>query len=254
MKRLLFLMLMALFVMACGEGTVHLLTKDIVSDAASCYESIHVVNDTYLVTLDKTCVDLELSGLGTIPRDTPPTQTETPIDWELLTQTGKWELLVTLPRNNLNPDMFRMVDEYIDPITSAYVDGKDFLFVIFNARYTRQKHFFLIQPEPPPLPEYDEFGRQLPGQSSLHVWHFPDPDAWWFQYWGNPHFQDRTQAGFTVAFDVLRMFEPSVPGVEKEREYLHAPLFGTSLDGIHGPGTGAAPEIKQDFELKIYVR
>ena len=57
-----------------------------------------------------------------------------------------------------------------------------------------------------------------------------------------------------MAFDVKRMFEPSVLGVKKAREYLFSPQFGTSLDGIHGPGGGNSPEIKQDFELKIYVR
>lgn len=57
-----------------------------------------------------------------------------------------------------------------------------------------------------------------------------------------------------LLFDVKRMFEPSVPGVKKAREYLFSPQFGTSLDGIHSPGGGNSPEIKQGFELKIYVR
>ena len=154
---------------------------------------------------------------------------------------GDWEYLVTLPRQNLSPAKFRMVDEWIDPITSAYVAGKDFLFVIFSETHTRQKQFFLEQPEPP---------RKKP---PLQVWHFPDPDAWWFQYWGNAAFQNREKAGFTVAFDRTPMFEPSNPEHKKVREYLFAPELGTSLEGT-GVGWAGAPEIKEGFELKIYVR
>ena len=31
------------------------------TDAAGCYESVEVVDDAYLVSLDKTCVDFALS-------------------------------------------------------------------------------------------------------------------------------------------------------------------------------------------------
>ena len=187
------------------------------------------------------------------------TETETSpvvptVDWELLLQDGDWERLAILPRHNLYPDTFRMVDEYIDPITSAYAAGKHFAFVIYKDTYIRQKQFFLVQPEPPAKPEFDEDSRLLPGQPTpLHVWHFPDPDAWWFQYWGNAAVQDREKAGFTVKFDMTPMFQPSVPGVKKEREYLFGPEFGTSLDGV-GVGGPGAPEIKVDWVLNIYVR
>ena len=147
-----------------------------------------------------------------------------------------------------------MVDEYIDPITSAYVAGKHFAFVIYKDTYIRQKQFFLVQPEPPRKPEYYEDGRPIPGgPTALKVWHFPDPDAWWFQYWGNPSVQNREKAGFTVRFDLTPMFEPEAPGAKKEREYLFSPEFGTSLDGFYVGGSGA-PEIKEGFALKIYVK
>ena len=56
-----------------------------------------------------------------------------------------------------------------------------------------------------------------------------------------------------MEFDMTPMFEPSVPGAKKEREYLFYPEFGTSLDGVFVGGPGA-PEIKEGFSLKIYVR
>ena len=168
------------------------------------------------------------SDFGTIP-----TEVTTPKLAE------DWEHVVTLPRQNLSPHKFRMVDEWIDPITSAYVEGKDFLFVIYREGFVREKHFFLDQPEPP--------------SSARLVWHFADPDAWWFQYWGNADFQDREEAGLTVAFDSSPMPEPSVPGAVKTREYLFGPDFGTSLEGL-GVGGPGAPEIKEGFQLKIYVR
>ena len=152
-----------------------------------------------------------------------------------------WEHLVTLPRQNLLPYKFRMVDEWIDPIVSAYVEGKDFLFQIYHERQTRQQYFFLDQPEPPSL------------KPKLQVWHFPDPDGWWFQYWGRAALQNREKAGFTVVFDMSPMPDPSNPEVKKEREYAFAPDFGTSLEGF-GVGGPGAPEIKEDFVLKIYVR
>ena len=171
---------------------------------------------------------------------------------------GDWQLLVELPRQNLSPDRFRMVDEWIDPITSAYVDGKDFLFVILlpgkelpdpgkdfpDGRRTgyniHSARFYL---ESPGL-LYDVLGAQM--------FHFPDPNGRWFTHWDRAG-RDRTQTGFTVWFDSTPMFEPSVPGVEKSREYLHGPNFGTSLDG-ELVGGGGAPEIKVDWVLKIYVR
>ena len=199
---------------------------------------------------------LVLLGCG----DGTETETETEtspvvptVDWELLLQDGDWERLAILPRHNLYPDTFRMVDEYIDPITSAYVAGKHFAFVIYKDTYIRQKQFFLVQPEPPRVPKFAPSGEPLLGEPTpLHVWHFPDPDAWWFQHWDRAG-RDRTESGFTIEFDMTPMFEPSVPGVEKSRDYLHFPEFGTSLDGLDVGGPGA-PEIKEGFALKIYVR
>ena len=164
---------------------------------------------------------------------------------------GDWVLLVELPRRNLEPDRFRMVKEWIDPVTSAYVDGKDFLFVILfpgkelpDGRRTGyniySSRFYL---ESPGL-LHDVLGVQ--------IFHFPDPNGRWFTHWDRAG-RDRTQAGLTVEFDSTPMFEPSVPGVEKSRDYLYFPDFGTSLDGVR-VGGGGAPEIKVDWVLRIYTR
>ena len=164
---------------------------------------------------------------------------------------GNWELLVTLPRRNLSPASFRMVDEWIDPITEAYVDGKDFLFLIYEPRKQTgpdSSTFRIYQSR-----YYLEAPGLLHAETDTLRYHFPDPDAWWFQYWGNAAFQDRTIAGFTVEFNTTPMFEPTNPAVEKQREYLYAPEFGTTLDGQSVAGRGA-PEIREGLLLNIYVR
>ena len=84
MKRFFLFTLIALTLLGCGEGRIDLLTKDVITDAASCYESIEATEDTYLVALDQNCVDLELSGIGgvqpTAPQETLPRER----DWELI--------------------------------------------------------------------------------------------------------------------------------------------------------------------------
>ena len=45
---------------------------------------------------------------------------------------GDWTLLTKLDRNNFALDKFRVPEEEIDPITQAYADQKDFLFVIYQ--------------------------------------------------------------------------------------------------------------------------
>ena len=172
---------------------------------------------------------------------------------------GDWVLLVELPRQNLNPDKFRMVNEWIDPIVQAYIDGKDFLFVILlpgkelpdpgedfpDGRRTgyniHSARFYL---ESPGL-LHDVLGAQM--------FHFPDSNGRWFTHWDRAG-RDRTRTGFTVLFDSTPMPEPMiVPGAKKEREYIFGPDLGTSLDGLVVGGSGA-PEIKVDWVLRIYTR
>ena len=165
---------------------------------------------------------------------------------------GDWVLLVELPRQNLNPDTFRMVNEWIDPIVQAYIDGKDFLFVILSpgkelpdgSRILYNIHSARFYLESPGL-LHDVLGAQM--------FHFPDPNGRWFTHWDRAG-RDRTQAGFTVKFNSAPMPEPTiVPGAKKEREYAFGPVFGTSLDG-QVVGESGSPEIKVDWVLRIYTR
>ena len=255
MKHILMLTLMvSLCCIGCGEGGLDLITRESIEDVVSCYESVETDGDKYYIALDKNCIDMELSGLGTPVTQPPAIAVEPtvkqyaipaehpsiPADQFTITE-GDWEHIVTLPRDNLRPHRFRMVDEWIDPITSAYVAGKDFLFVLFTEISIGEIHFLLDQPAPPRK------------GSPLQVWHFPTPDAGWFRYWGRAEFQNREKAGFTVEFDTTPMFQPNTPGVKKPREYLFSPEFGTSLNGLR-VGGGAAPEIDEGVQLAIYVR
>ena len=146
---------------------------------------------------------------------------------------GDWVLLVELPRQNLYPYQFRMVKEWIDPILQAYVDQKDFLFVILfpgkelpDGRRTGyaigSARFYL---ESPGL---------LDDVLKAQIFHFPDPQGGWYQHWDRAG-RDRTQAGFTVELGLL------------------GPGFGTSLDGGR-IGGGGAPEIRVGWVLRIYTR
>ena len=164
---------------------------------------------------------------------------------------GDWLLLVELPRKNLSPDSFRMVDEWIDPILQAYVDQKDFLFVIYKPG-KRLPNGTLTGYNVHSARFYLEAPGLLHETAPVQRFHFPDPNGHWFQHWDRAG-RDRTQSGFTVFFDTTPMFEPSVRGVEKSREYLYLPEFGTSLDGV-GVGGPGAPEIKVDWVLRIYTR
>ena len=166
---------------------------------------------------------------------------------------GDWVLLVELPRRNLSPDSFRMVNEWIDPIVQAYVDGKDFLFVIYLP--SRDGRALGVERTGGNIYQaryYLEAPGLLYKNTTLQRFHFVDPAARWFIHWDRAG-RDRTQSGFTVTFNSTPMPDPLAEGVEKSREYLHGPEFGTSLDGVFVGGPGA-PEIKVDWVLRIYTR
>ena len=67
----MFLSLLTRTLIACGEGRLDLITTDTITDAANCYQSVEVVDDAYLVALDKTCIALELSGFADV---SPPVE------------------------------------------------------------------------------------------------------------------------------------------------------------------------------------
>ena len=208
-----FLILFALTILACGD--LNLISNDVISDVASCYQSVEATDDSYIVSLEKDCIDFELSGIGGTPSTQP------------------WELITTLERHPIEYDKFYVPDASIDVIIGSFAAGDDFLFVIAGENYIRHEQFYFRQPEPP---------RSHP---PLHTWHYPSISTW-YRFWGNPHFEDRTHAGFTANMDLTSDFNG-------ERDYFFAPEFGTSLDGVFVGGPGA-PHIKDGIVLKIYVR
>ena len=155
---------------------------------------------------------------------------------------GDWQLLVELPRVNLSPDRFRMSDEWIDPITQAYVDGKDFLFVIYNPGVVLAdgtKTLYHIYSA--------RFYLEAPGLLDLptQAFHFPDPDGRWFQYWGRYSSEAYPNTGFAVQFDSKSV------DFDIDRKYFWSPKFGTSY---RGDGVGDGPEINPYWVLRIYTR
>ena len=117
MKRFFLLTLFALTLMACGEGRVGLITDDVVTDAAGCYESVEVVDDAYLVSLDKTCVDFALSDFVI---ESPPVEQGT------LPAVRDWALVATLERDIRQKHWHQFyVQEDIEPkILTAYTQGQ----------------------------------------------------------------------------------------------------------------------------------
>ena len=214
MKSFLLLILFALTLIGCGEGRVDLITDDVVTDVTDCYQILEATESSYIVALDKACVDNVVAGFG------PP-------------EIQTWELLVVLERHPIQRYQFYVPDAYIDVITGAFAAGNDFLFVIAGERFIRHEQFYFRQPEPPR------------SQPPLHTWHYPTMSTW-YTFWGNPRVQDRTHAGFSANMDLT-------PDPNQERQYFFAPQFGTSLNGafVGGPG---APYIKDGIVLKIYVR
>ena len=47
-------------------------------------------------------------------------------DWDRRKPADDWEHVATLPRQNLAPHKFRMVDEWIDPLTECVCGGERF--------------------------------------------------------------------------------------------------------------------------------
>ena len=242
MKRFLLFTLFALTLMACGEGRVNLITKDAISDAAGCYESVEVVDDAYLVSLDKNCVDFALSDFVIESQ---------PVEQGTLPAVRDWELIATLERDIRQRHWHQFyVQEDVEPgILSAYTQGKDFLFVIENSELPigvtsfTPIQFYYHQPE---VPE---------GRNILFY-----PSSGWFTHWGPKQTFggtpiDRSGAGFIVDFD------PGFPGSEfnhpnnKQKQWVSGSLeFRTTLEKWRLLTPTYSPHIIDGYVLKIYVR
>lgn len=167
-----------------------------------------------------------------------------------LKPAADWVLLVQLKRNNRSPERFNVIDEDIDPLTEAYVAGKDFLFVVGWDHSVTRSYYYFDQPAPPELPRFDIHGQALPGVSAVQIWHFTDTDAWWFQWFLRVVSEkDKAHAGFGVDWDVT-----PVTGNKPDRKYLSGPTIGASVEHLYAVGF-SAPEIEnENIWLRIYVR
>ena len=171
MKRF-FVLLLTFSVLGCGDGRVDLITDDVVTDAAGCYKSVEVVDDAYLVSLDKNCVDLALSDFVI---ESPPVEQGT------LPAVRDWVLVATLERDvrQRHWHEFHVQEGTDQPILQAYEAGKDFLFVIeYEGPVALESivpiQFYFHQPEPPVDAE-SEIART--------VLYYPSPPSW-YEHWG----------------------------------------------------------------------
>ena len=169
---------------------------------------------------------------------------------------GDWTLLTKLNRNNFALDNFRVPEEEIDPITQAYADQKDFLFVIYEPAVIVDPRFNRGSDQAGGTTQQARYHLESPGLlqgdsliAHFQIFHFVDPDAFWFQHYDQ--WRDLSKSGFTIAFDTTPYIDPE--GSINPRKFQWSPLFGTSLNGWW-PGGPGAPDINQDFVLNIYTR
>ena len=242
MKHYLLFLLFVLTLLGCGEGRVDFITSDVISEAASCYQSVEVVDDSYLVALDKTCIDLELSGFGGVSPAVPQ---------ETVIVEQDWELLATLERDVRQKlwHVFHVQKGTDQPLLRAYIDGKDFLFVIENSRDNEFWHsvspiqFYFHQPEPP---------------NKRAVLYYPSKQGW-YEHWGGKTTVvgfpiDRSASGLYVKFDIGFAGSNFKNPDNREKQWVGGTVeFRTTRDGLFASSTHA-PHIKDGFVLKIYVR
>lgn len=244
MRCFLLLTLFALTLMACGEGRLDLITSDTITDVARCYESVEVVEDAYLVTLDKTCIDLELSGLGGAP---------VPVETETVYIERDWELIATLQRDVRQRywHEFHVQADLVAPILEAYADSKDFLFVIENPDRDSiwPIQFYFAQPEEP-FDDESEYART--------VLYYPCPPRW-YEHWGREtNFIgqpiDRSESGFIADLDLGFAGRNFQHEDNRSQDWVGGAVkFGATRDGQWWHQT-YAPHIKEGYVLKIYVR
>lgn len=244
MRCFLLLTLFALTLMACGEGRLDLITSDTITDAARCYQSVEVVDDSYLVALDKTCIDIELSGFGGVP---PVERQETVVERD-------WELLGTLERDVRQKywHLFHVQEDIEPSILQAYADGKDFLFVIENPDINSilPIQFYFAQPKKPWDDESEEARTLL---------YYPSPPGRWYEHWGpETNFIglpiDRSESGLFVDLDLGFAGRNFQHEDNRSQDWVAGSVvFRTTRDGVFANGT-YAPHIKDGWVLKIYVR
>ncbi|MDE0012213.1 MAG: hypothetical protein OXU36_13775 [Candidatus Poribacteria bacterium] len=234
MKRLLLLTLLLLPLLACGDGT-NLITQDAIENIAGCYEGTQTTDDHYTISLDRFCVDMELSGLPT----TAPTHAVTDNPPVAIPTDAEWELIATLQRNPLRPSEFYLFDEDNAAIAGAYIAGKHFIFEIGGenkGRQITQARYYIIQPESPfQDKDKDALQKAHDGRtgfkSGLHRYHFETLGGWFIT---RKDASGRVVTGFTVEFS--EFIKPTV-------EITLNANSGLYLDNY----------IKDSARLRIYV-
>ena len=238
-----FLILLALTLLACGEG-VDFITRDVISDVASCYQSTEATDDTYLISLDKDCVDFELSGVGTSPL-TPDATAPPPI--AIPTDT-EWEHIATLQRNPLKPGLFYLFDADHTAIMTAYLAGKHFIFEIGSENQGRradQIRHYIIQTEPPFQDKHKDaillaYERETGIKNGIHTYAFLSPD--WYVPRQNV-FGNRGEAkGLGIEFSQFIVDETDQSTAE----------IGLHVDGTSFIGVGRS-FIHEWIRLRVYV-
>ena len=199
--------------------------------------------------------------------DDTETETETspvapaPANWEALLQDrGNWELLATLERDVRQQywHLFYVQPDIEQVLLQAYIDGKEFLFMIVNADprdapSTEPIQFYFAQPEGMSVVR-DQFGNPL----SAHVDLFYPSPPYWYSHWGpetNIGGQiKRERSGFVATFDAgFGGWQFEEQGEDLEDWLLGSVEFRATREGASF-ATSYAPHIKEGYVLKIFAR
>ena len=180
-----------------------------------------------------------------------------PANWEALLQDrGNWELLATLKRD-VRQDYWH--EFYVQPETEAillqaYIDGKEFLFVIDNPdrNFTRPVQFYFAQPEGLVVVE-DRTGNPRSAHTDIY---YPSPPTW-YTHWGpetNIGGQiKREESGFVAEFNAGFAGWRFQHEDNRAKDWVGGFVeFRATREA--GRDTSHKPHIKEGFVLKIFAR
>ena len=237
MNRLFLIITLAITFIGCSD--TEFITKELIDDVASCYETTEQTQTAYVISLDRNCVDFAISGTP-LPTPQPP-------------PTSEWLLLSELPIKENSLGLFHVWKADSDKINQAFMDGYDFLFIISSERQITEQQFYLRQPEPH-VPPTDPRERAVWRDSFR--FHYPTPPGTHYTVidnWRHPVLGDvdTSNAGWTFQFNIETKAEalsdPSQTG------FMWGPEFGLSLNG-GTIGGDSDLRINDDVTLKIFIR
>ena len=224
----------------CGD--TDFITRDVIRDTANCFETIDTTDEKYIITLDKNCIDLELS----IP---PSIENLSEIQPKIIERD--WKLIATLERDirQKHWHQFYIQEDTKPKILTAYTEGKDFLFTIERTdRGTGVKSFIPIQ----------FYYHQPEKPSGRNILFYPSDG--WFTHWG----PKQTFGGFPIdrsGTGLIADFDPGFPGgafqhpENREKRWVNGTLeFRTTLEKSRLLTPTYSPHIADDHVLKIYAR